>query len=72
MATRVELAAGVFGVVAGLLWIIKPITMQNIQRRILFFGPGEADSDDEQRDALIGRISGALLVLLGLYLVFVV
>ena len=69
MPTAVELAAGIFGIVLGIAWVIWPTRMRNIQMKYLYMGmSGDEENEQSDTEVLIGRITGAVLALLGVVL----
>ncbi len=69
MATTVQLAAGVFGIVLGIAWIVAPGRMKRLQVKYLYFGMSEEDEEQTDAEAMIGRVAGGVLAVLGLALV---
>lgn len=62
-----KLVAGGVAVAIGLAWVAAPVRMSHLQSRVLYFGRGNEIEGTEQ-EATVGRVSGALLVALGLLL----
>lgn len=69
MPTAIELVAGVFGIVLGVAWMIWPTRMRNIQMKYLYMGMSGEENEQSDTEVLIGRITGAVLALLGVVLV---
>jgi len=67
MASTFDIALGLLCVILGLLWVARPITMSRLQQRFLFFGAG---GDEVDVNTTLGRVAGAVLAVLGLYLAF--
>lgn len=66
MAATLNIAFGVFCVVLGILWAIKPIAMSKLQQRFVFLGAG---GDEVEINETLGRVAGVVLAVAGLYLV---
>jgi hypothetical protein len=66
MNVTLNAAFGVFCVVVGVLWVVRPVTMSKLQQRFLFFGAG---GDDVEINETLGRVTGGVLAVAGLYLV---
>ncbi|WP_123533579.1 hypothetical protein [Halosimplex salinum] len=60
-----RLVAGSIAVVLGLAWVIAPTRMSRLQNRVLYFGFSDDDYEGTEGQQLIGRISGAVLAVLG-------
>lgn len=59
---------GVVGVLLGVAWVVAPVRMSHLQTRVLYLGYGEKIEGTEQQRT-VGRVTGALLALLGAGLV---
>jgi len=66
MAATTNVVFGVFGIVLGLLWAAKPVTMSRLQQRLLFFGAG---GDEVEVNGTLGRVAGIVLAVFGVYLI---
>lgn len=69
MPTAVELVAGVLGIVLGAAWIVWLTRMKQLQMRFLYFNMSDADTEQTDTEVLVGRVTGAVLALLGVVLV---
>jgi len=67
MASILNVAFGLFCVVLGIVWAVKPVRMSKLQQRILYLGAG---GDEVEINATLGRVAGVFLALVGLYLAF--
>lgn len=62
-----RLAIGGLAVLLGLAWIAAPVRMSRLQSKVLYLGRGD-EIEGTERDAWIGRVSGAILAILGVVL----
>ena len=69
MPTTVELVAGVIAIVLGVAWIVWPERMRRFQMKVFYLGLSEASEDQTASQALLGRVTGAILAVLGAVLV---
>ncbi|WP_436926989.1 hypothetical protein [Halosimplex amylolyticum] len=60
-----RLVVGGVAVVLGVGWVLAPTRMSRLQTRLLYFGLADDDYEQTDQQQLIGRISGALLAVLG-------
>lgn len=69
MPTPLNFAIGVLAVVLGIAWMIWPGRMKRLQAKVLYLGRIDMDGDQTDTETLIGRVTGAILAILGIVLV---
>ncbi|MFC7139189.1 hypothetical protein ACFQMA_04970 [Halosimplex aquaticum] len=60
-----RLVVGGVAAVLGVAWVLAPTRMSRLQTRVLYFGLADDDYEQTDRQQLLGRVSGAILAVLG-------
>ncbi|WP_415381388.1 hypothetical protein [Halosimplex sp. TS25] len=60
-----RLVVGGVAAVLGVAWVLAPTRMSRLQTRVLYFGLADDDYEQTDQQRLLGRVSGAILAVLG-------